>query len=114
MTFAFKILKQMLLHNASCFFLIAFVYVPSKSEFISGFPHVVLTTTLTCEKVNQTVAIAVNFMVYLETFAVVVLVNVSVSSIFKQTLHLDLPHFSEPTFFLRGRVSLSQGNFLSS
>ena len=71
MTFAFKKLKQMLLRTCfiPCIFhTIAFVIVPSKSEFISGFPYVLLTITLTYEKIDQTVIIAVEFMVYLETF----------------------------------------------
>ena len=71
MTFAFKMLKQMFLRTCfiPCIFpTIAFVIVPSKSEFISGFPYILLTTTLTCEKIDQTVIIAVEFMVYLETF----------------------------------------------
>ena len=71
MTFAFKMLKQMFLHACfiPCIFpIIAFVIVPSKSEFISGFPYILLTTTLTCEEIDQTVIIAVEFMVYLETF----------------------------------------------
>ena len=72
MTFAFKMLKQMFLHTCfiPCIFPItAFVTVPSKSEFLSGFPYILLTTTLTCEKINKTVAIRVDLMVYLETFA---------------------------------------------
>ena len=72
MTFAFKMLKQMFLRACfiPCIFpIIAFVIVPSKSEFISGFPYILLTTTLTCEEIDQTVIIAVKFMVYLETFA---------------------------------------------
>ena len=72
MTFAFKMLKQMFLHTffIQCIFrVIAFVTVPSKSEFISGFPYIMLTTALTCEKMNQAVIITVEFMVYLETFA---------------------------------------------
>ena len=72
MTFAFKMLKQMFLHTCfiPCIFpVIAFVIVPSKSQFISGFPYVLLTITLTCEKINQAVIITVEFMVYLETFA---------------------------------------------
>ena len=54
---------------SSIFPIIAFVIVPSKSEFISGFPDIVLTTTCTCEKIDQTVVIAVEFVVYPETFA---------------------------------------------
>ena len=53
-----------------CIFpIIAFVIVPSKLEFISGFPDILLTTTRTCEKIDQTVIITVEFGVYLETFA---------------------------------------------
>ena len=72
MTFAFKMLKQMFLLVCfiPCIFpIIAFVIVSSKSEFISGFPYILLTTTLTCEETDQTVIITVKFMVYLETFA---------------------------------------------
>ena len=72
MTFAFKMLKQMFLRTCfiPCIFpIIAFVIVPSKSEFISGFPYILLTTILTREKIDQTVIIAFEFMVYLETFA---------------------------------------------
>ena len=68
MTFAFKMLKQMFLHTCfiPCIFpIIAFVIVPSKSEFISGFTNILLTTTLTCEKINEIVIITVEFMVYL-------------------------------------------------
>ena len=63
MTFAFKILKQMFLHAyiILCIFpIITFVIVPSKLEFISGFPYILLTITLTCEEVDQTVIITVN------------------------------------------------------
>ena len=65
-------LKQMFLHT--CFVtyifpIIAFAIVPSKSEFINRFPYMLLTTTLSCEKINQTVIITVEFMVCLETFA---------------------------------------------
>ena len=72
MTFAFKMLKQMFL--CACFIpcifpIIAFVIVPSKSEFISGFPYILLTATLICEEIDQTVIITVKFMVYLKTFA---------------------------------------------
>ena len=72
MTFAFKMLKQMSLRACfiPCIFrIIAFVIVPSKSELIIGLPYILLTTTLTCEEMYQTVIIAVKFMVYLETFA---------------------------------------------
>ena len=72
MTFAFKMLKQVLLHTCfiPCIFpIIDFVIVPSESEFISGFPYILFTTTLTFEKINKTVIIIVEFMVYLETFA---------------------------------------------
>ena len=65
MTFAFKMLKQMFLHACfiPCIFpIIAFVIVPSKSEFISGFPYILLTTTLTCEEIDQTVIIPVKFI----------------------------------------------------
>ena len=70
MTFTFKMLKQMFLHT--CFILciftiIAFVIVPSNSKFISGFPYILLITTLIFKKINQTVIITVEFMVYLET-----------------------------------------------
>ena len=62
MTFTFKMLKQMFLHTC-CFIpcicpIIAFVINPSKSEFISGFPYILLTTSLTREKINQTVTIS--------------------------------------------------------
>ena len=71
MTLAFKMLKHFL---HTCFIpcissIIAFVIVPSKSEVISGFPYILLTAKLTCEKINQKVIIAVEFMIYLETFA---------------------------------------------
>ena len=72
MTFAFKMLKQMFLRTCfiPCIFpIIAFVIVPSKSEFISGFPYILLTATLACEEIDQTVIIAVTLMVYLEIFA---------------------------------------------
>ena len=72
MPFAFKMLKQKFLHTCFivCIFsMIAFVIFPSKSEFISGIPFILLTTTLRCEKINQTAIIKVEFMVYLETFA---------------------------------------------
>ena len=49
--------------------IIAFAIVPSKSEFISRFRYMLLTTTISCEKINQTVIITVEFMVCLETFA---------------------------------------------
>ena len=78
-TFAFKMLKKMFFLRTRfipCFFpIIAFVIVPSKSEFISGFPYILLNATLTCEQIDQTVIIALEFMVYLE----IVFVNVSVS-----------------------------------
>ena len=70
MTFAFKMLKQVFLHTCfiPCIFpIIASVIVPSKSEFIS-FSCILLTTTFTCEKINKTIIITVEFMVYLETF----------------------------------------------
>ena len=72
MTLAFKMLKQMFLRAyfiPYIFLTIAFVIVPSKSEFISGFPYIWLTTTLTCEEIDQTVIIAVKSVVFLETFA---------------------------------------------
>ena len=71
MTFAFKMLKQMFLRTCfiPCIFPIIAFAAPSKSEFISGFPYILVTTTLTCEKIDQTVIIAVEFMVYLESFA---------------------------------------------
>ena len=72
MSFPFKMLKQMFLRTCliPCIFpIIAFLIVPSKSEFISDFPYRLVNTTLTCEKINQTVIITVEFMVYLETFA---------------------------------------------
>ena len=72
MTFAFKLTKQMFLRACfiPCIFpIIAFVITSSKSEFISDFPYILFTTTLIWEEINQTVIIAVEFMVYLETFA---------------------------------------------
>ena len=71
-TFAFKMLKQKYLHTCfiTCIFpIIAFVTVSSKSECISGFPYILLATTLTCEEISQTVTITVECMIYLETFA---------------------------------------------
>ena len=71
MILSFKMFKQMFLHTCfiPCIFpIIAFVIVPSKSEFISGFSYILLTTTLTCKKIDQTIIITVEFMVYLETF----------------------------------------------
>ena len=75
-TFAFKMLEKMFFLRTRfipCFFpIIAFVIVPSKSEFISGFRYILLTTTITCEQIDQTVIIAIEFMVYLEiVFAIV-------------------------------------------
>ena len=72
MTFAFKMLKQMFLGACfiPCIFLIiAFVIVPSKSEIISGFTNTLLSTTLTCEEIDQTIIITVKLLVYLEAFA---------------------------------------------
>ena len=72
MTFTFKMLKQVFLHTCfiPCIFLImAFLIVPCKLEFIIGFLHILFTTRLTCEKINKTVIITVEFMVYLENFA---------------------------------------------
>ena len=72
MTFPFKMLKQMFLRGCfiPCIFpIFPFVIVPSKSEFVSGFSHILLTTTLSCEEIDQTVIIAVKFKVDLETFA---------------------------------------------
>ena len=73
MIIAFKMFKQMLLHTCfiTCIFpIIAFVIVPSKSEFISGFPYILPTTILTCEKIDQTVIITAEFLKlsHLETF----------------------------------------------
>ena len=90
---------------ACIFAIIAFVFAPSKSEIISGFPDILLPTRRTCEKKNQTVIIPVEFIIPWFIFklsTVAVLVNMSVSSIFKQTSHLDLPHFSVPTFSFKG------------
>ena len=60
MTFIFKMVKQMFLHT--WFILCIFPIVAF------GFPHILFTTTPTCEKIDQTVIITVDPMVYLKTF----------------------------------------------
>ena len=67
------------------------------------FPFILLTTTLTCEKVDQTVIITVEFMVYLETFA-------CLGKLYTLINHI----FQNQPLLLRGRVSLLQGNYLPS
>ena len=64
--------------------------------------ELLLTTTLTCEKINQTVIITVKLIVYFETFACCSTRKRQVPLIFKQTSHLDLPHFSEPAVLYKG------------
>ena len=98
MSFAFKTSKQMFLHTCLIpwiFPIIAFLIVPSRSEFISGFPYILVTTTLTCEEIRELSS-------QLSLWFILKLSPVVVSWIFKQTSHLDLPHFSEPTFLSKG------------
>ena len=69
--FAFKMLKQILLHTCSIpciFIIIAFAIAPYKLELISCFLYILFTATLTSGKINKTVIITVGFMVYLETY----------------------------------------------
>ena len=58
----------------SCFILWIFpiidsVIVSSEMKFISGFSYILFSTTLTCEKINQTLIITVELLIYLKTFA---------------------------------------------
>ena len=55
MTLNFKMFEQTFLHKWLILFIfpiIAFVIVPSRTEFISGFLYILLTTTLTCKEKN--------------------------------------------------------------
>ena len=82
MILAFKMFKQTFLHTCfiPCIFpIIASVIVPSKWEFISGFPYILLTTTLACEKIDQKLLSQLSLRFILKLSPVVVLVNVSVS-----------------------------------
>ena len=106
-TFNYKMLKQMFLPKCfiPCIYpIIAFVIFPSKTEFISDFLYILLTVTLSCEKINQTVH-------HNSTYS---LTCKLVSSIFLQTSQLDLPHFLGPTRLSKRWVSLLQGNYLYS
>ena len=89
------------------FSIIAFVIVPSKQEFVSGFPYILLTTTLTCEGIDQTVIIAVKFMFYLETFACCQFLEY-LSKLHTLSYHI----FQNQPFFLRSRAFVQSCFFM--
>ena len=107
-TFTFEMLKQMFLYTCIIpyiFLITVFVIVSSKTEFIGDFAYILFNTALICEKTNHKIMLQLSLCFTFKLSPVIVLVNLSASSIFKRISQLD---FLEPTFLSKGyRVALT-------
>lgn len=88
------------------------IIAPSEPKFISALSCSLFTIVLTYKKIDQIVINTVDPLIYLKTFTCLS-AGKCITLIFKRTLHLDLPHFMEPTiFFPGGGILHPQGCYL--
>ena len=93
-----EMFKQMFLHTALLTrmpFIINFIVVPFIPKVVSCFPNILFSTTLTGKKINQTVIVTVEFVIYV--FLVTLVVKMFVSETFSHTSHLFLPRLVDPS-----------------